>query len=44
MDPGLASLLAPLIGAVTTLILMYANYHYGSKARRPDDDNRGDQP
>ena len=41
VDPALVSLLAPLIGAITTFILMAANYYFKDRdrnRRRRDDD------
>jgi hypothetical protein len=44
VDPALSALLAPLIGAMTTFILMAANYYFNPRNKRDDDpaDNEED--
>ena len=39
MEPALVQALSILIGTVSTVLLMAANYYFGPRRRQDDDDN-----
>ena len=38
MDPALTQALSLFLGTLSSAVLIYANYRWGGKRRKPDDD------